>query len=291
MFAIKVAKTVGKNVFYSQIRKLSEVTNDLTYAQLQGSDTGITVFGFNRPKQKNALSANLVTELQKSLHKITFDTSARVLIVRSLVPGVFCAGADLKERATMPQAEVGKFVSNLRSLMDQIHNLPIPVIAALDGLALGGGLEISLACDIRVASSDSKMGLVEGKLAIIPGAGGTQRLPRLINPSIAKELIYTARTIDGATAHRLGIVNHVVSQNTNQDAAYLKSLELAREILPNGPVAVQMAKKAINKGVQVDLSSGLAIEEACYAQLIPTKDRIEGLQAFKEKRKPNYTGE
>ncbi|XP_970538.2 methylglutaconyl-CoA hydratase, mitochondrial [Tribolium castaneum] len=287
MFAIRVAQ----NVLRPQRRKLSQVAQDLTYTQLQGSDTGITVFGFNRPKQKNALSANLVTELQKSLQKITFDPSARVLIVRSHVPGVFCAGADLKERATMPQAEVGKFVSNLRSLMDQFHNLPIPVIAALDGVALGGGLEISLACDIRVASSDCKMGLVEGKLAIIPGAGGTQRLPRLINPSIAKELIYTARTIDGGTAHRLGVVNHVVSQNANQDAAYLKSLELAREILPNGPVAVQMAKKAINKGVQVDLSSGLAIEEACYAQLIPTKDRIEGLQAFKEKRKPNYIGE
>ncbi|EFA08853.1 Methylglutaconyl-CoA hydratase, mitochondrial-like Protein [Tribolium castaneum] len=287
MFAIRVAQ----NVLRPQRRKLSQVAQDLTYTQLQGSDTGITVFGFNRPKQKNALSANLVTELQKSLQKITFDPSARVLIVRSHVPGVFCAGADLKERATMPQAEVGKFVSNLRSLMDQFHNLPIPVIAALDGVALGGGLEISLACDIRVASSDCKMGLVEGKLAIIPGAGGTQRLPRLINPSIAKELIYTARTIDGGTAHRLGIVNHVVSQNANQDAAYLKSLELAHEILPNGPVAVQMAKKAINKGVQVDLSSGLAIEEACYAQLIPTKDRLEGLQAFKEKRKPNYIGE
>lgn len=191
----------------------------------------------------------------------------------------------------MTQSDVGKFVTSLRSLMDQIHNLPIPVIAALDGTALGGGLEISLACDIRVAASDTKMGLVEAKLAIIPGAGGTQRLPRLINPSIAKELIYTARILDGTTAKNLGLVNHVVSQNSNGDSAFLKSLEIAREILPNGPVAVQMAKKAINRGSQVDLSTGLAIEEACYAQVIPTKDRLEGLQAFKEKRKPVYTGQ
>ena len=191
----------------------------------------------------------------------------------------------------MPQEQVAQFVSNLRSIMDQIQNLPIPVIAALDGVAVGGGLELSLACDIRVAANDAKMGLVESKLAIIPGAGGTQRLPRLVGPSIAKELIFTARVINGDHAYKLGVVNHVVPQNTNRDAAYLKSLELAREILPNGPVAIRMAKKAINRGLEADLSTGLAIEEACYAQVIPTKDRLEGLQAFNDKRKPNYIGQ
>jgi methylglutaconyl-CoA hydratase len=191
----------------------------------------------------------------------------------------------------MPREQVGLFVAGLRSLMDQISDLPVPVIGAVDGLALGGGLEMALACDIRVAASDAKMGLVESRLAIIPGAGGTQRLPRLINPAVAKELIYTARVIDGGAAYNLGIVNHVVAQNSSGDAAYLKSLDLAREILPNGPVAVRMAKRAINKGMQVDVGSGLAIEEACYAQLIPTRDRQEGLQAFNEKRKPQYTGQ
>jgi methylglutaconyl-CoA hydratase len=191
----------------------------------------------------------------------------------------------------MPCEQVGLFVAGLRSLMDQINDLPVPVIGAVDGLALGGGLEMALACDIRVAASDAKMGLVESRLAIIPGAGGTQRLPRLINPAVAKELIYTARVIDGGAAYNLGIVNHVVAQNSSGDAAYLKSLDLAREILPNGPMAVRMAKRAINKGMQVDVGSGLAIEEACYAQLIPTQDRQEGLQAFNEKRKPQYTGQ
>ncbi|RZC43321.1 methylglutaconyl-CoA hydratase, mitochondrial [Asbolus verrucosus] len=291
MLLTKLIQIVPKSTpIFTNIRRLSANTTDLVHENLEGSDKGIVVFAFNRPKQKNAFSANFVHELNTALYKVSVDTSARVLLLRSLVPGVFCAGADLKERATMPQEQVGQFVAGLRSLMDKIHNLPIPVIGAIDGLALGGGLEISLACDIRVASSEAKMGLVEGRLAVIPGAGGTQRLPRLINPSVAKELIYTARIIDGATAQDLGIVSHVVPQNSNGNAAYVKSLEIAREILPNGPIAIQMAKKAINKGTQVDLSTGLAIEEACYAQIIPTKDRIEGLQAFQEKRKPNYTG-
>lgn len=155
----------------------------------------------------------------------------------------------------------------------------------------GGGLEIALSCDIRVASSNAKLGLVETKLAIIPGAGGTQRLPRLINTSLAKELIYTGRIFDGNYAKEIGLVNHVVEQNETGDAAYQKSLSIAEEILPNGPVALKMAKAAINRGIEVDLNSGLNIEEACYAQIIPTKDRSEGLAAFKEKRKPVYIGQ
>ncbi|XP_063916659.1 methylglutaconyl-CoA hydratase, mitochondrial-like [Zophobas morio] len=289
MFALRHFQKLPKNPVYTH-RKISQ-TSDLVTQNLPNSDEGITVFGFNRPQQKNSFGTKLVRELQNAIQKIHFDTTARVLIVRSLVPGVFCAGADLKERLSMPQEQVAQFVSNLRSIMDQIQNLPIPVIAALDGVAVGGGLELSLACDIRVAANDAKMGLVESKLAIIPGAGGTQRLPRLVGPSIAKELIFTARVINGDHAYKLGVVNHVVPQNTNSDAAYLKSLELAREILPNGPVAIRMAKKAINRGLEADLSTGLAIEEACYAQVIPTKDRLEGLQAFNDKRKPNYIGQ
>jgi methylglutaconyl-CoA hydratase len=291
MLLIRSVQKIPKSLYIQSVRKISEARPDLVYQNLDGADKGIVVFGFNRPKQKNALSAGLVEQIKSALQKVTFDAEARVVVLRSLVPGVFCAGADLKERATMPREQVGLFVAGLRSLMDQICDLPVPVIGAVDGLALGGGLEMALACDIRVAASDAKMGLVESRLAIIPGAGGTQRLPRLINPAVAKELIYTARVIDGGAAYNLGIVNHVVAQNSSGDAAYLKSLDLAREILPNGPVAVRMAKRAINKGMQVDVGSGLAIEEACYAQLIPTRDRQEGLQAFNEKRKPQYTGQ
>jgi len=191
----------------------------------------------------------------------------------------------------MPPEEVGPFVARLRGLVSSISDMPMPVIAAIDGAALGGGLEMALACDLRVASSEAKMGLVETRLAIIPGAGGTQRLPRLVGPAIAKELIFTARVIDGEEAGRIGLVNKAVPQNDDGDAATSAALALAQEIIPNGPIGVQMGKLAINKGLEVPLESGLAFEQGCYAQVIPTKDRLEGLAAFREKRKPQYTGE
>ncbi|XP_036711023.1 methylglutaconyl-CoA hydratase, mitochondrial isoform X3 [Balaenoptera ricei] len=200
-------------------------------------------------------------------------------------------GADLKERVKMNSSEVGPFVSKIRAVINEIANLPVPTIAAIDGLALGGGLELALACDIRVAASSAKMGLVETKLAIIPGGGGTQRLPRAIGMSLAKELIFSARVLDGQAAKAVGLISHVLEQNQEGDAAYRKALDLAREFLPQGPVAMRVAKLAINQGMEVDLITGLAIEEACYAQTIPTKDRLEGLLAFKEKRTPRYKGE
>ncbi|XP_016015974.2 methylglutaconyl-CoA hydratase, mitochondrial isoform X12 [Rousettus aegyptiacus] len=175
-------------------------------------------------------------------------------------------GADLKERVKMNSSEVGRFVSKSRAVINEIANLPVPTIAAIDGLALGGGLELALACDIRVAASSAKMGLVETKLAVIPGAGGTQRLPRAIGMSLAKELIFSARVLDGQEAKAVGLISHVLEQNQEGDAAYKKALDLAREFLPQGPVALRVAKLAINQGMEVDLVTGLAIEEACYAQ-------------------------
>lgn len=240
---------------------------------------------------KSFLSRSLVGRLNETVTELSHDKSVRVVILRSLVPGVFCAGADLKERAKLSPNEVSRFVTSLRQLLTGIEQLPMPVIGAIDGVALGGGLEMALACDIRTAACDVKMGLVETRLAIIPGAGGTQRLPRILSPALAKELIFTARVFSGSEAKDMGICNHAVPQNDNKDAAYQKALEIAVEILPNGPIGVRMAKKAIDKGIQVDISTGYAIEEACYAQVIPTRDRLEGLKAFSEKRKPNYTGE
>lgn len=265
--------------------------NEVIVDKLTGKKEGITVLGLNRPAAKNSFNRALVNRFTSILSDLTHDKHTRVVVLRSLTPGIFCAGADLKERLQMPPEEVSKFVSTLRNLLIAIEQLPMPVIAALDGAALGGGLEMALACDMRTAVEDVKLGLVETKLAILPGAGGTQRLPRLLNPSLAKELIFTSRIFDGKYAKEMGIVNHVVTQNENQDAAYVKAIELAKEIIPNGPVGVRMAKKAIDKGLQVDIATGYAIEEACYAQVIPTKDRIEGLKAFSEKRKPLYKGE
>lgn len=287
-----IFKTTTKNCY--NIIKYAYSTNineEVKLERLSGNQEGIAVIGLNRPDAKNAFSRSLVTSLSSIIQNISHDNSIRTVILRSLVPGIFCAGADLKERSKLNEQEVGKFVSTLRSLLKSIEELPMPVIAAIDGAALGGGLEMALACDIRTAASNVKMGLVETRLAIIPGAGGTQRLPRILSPALAKELIFTARIFDGNEAKKMGIVNHVVEQNDKNDAAYQKALEIAQEIIPNGPIGVRMAKLAINKGLQVDLSTGYAIEEVCYAQVIPTKDRLEGLKAFIEKRKPNYKGE
>merc|ERR1719430_2653345 len=157
---------------------------------------------------------------------VKFDKTARVLVLRSHARGAFCAGADLKERAQMKPDEVGPFVARGREIIGAWEKLPMPVIAALDGVALGGGLEMALACDLRVASSDARMGLTETRLAIIPGGGGTQRLPRVIGPARARELIYTARVLKGQEAADLGLVNHCVEQNSDGDAAYQRSLQL-----------------------------------------------------------------
>ncbi|XP_028604900.2 methylglutaconyl-CoA hydratase, mitochondrial isoform X2 [Podarcis muralis] len=235
---------------------------ELRVRYLDDEHKGIVVLGLNRAHAKNALNKNLVKMMSKVMEALKSDKKVRTVIFRSEVPGVFCAA-----------------------------NLPVPTIAAIDGIALGGGLELALACDIRVAATSAKMGLVETKLAIIPGAGGTQRLPRTIGVSLAKELIFSARVVDGEEAKSIGLVGHAVEQNDAGDAAYRKALALAKEFLPQGPVAMRVAKLAINQGMEVDLLTGLAIEEACYAQTIPTKDRIEGLLAFKEKRPPRYKGE
>ncbi|GAB0095164.1 methylglutaconyl-CoA hydratase, mitochondrial [Sergentomyia squamirostris] len=258
---------------------------------LKGDKEGIAVLSLNRPSAKNAFSRSLVDSLLESLDSIWHDKNVRVVVLRSLVPGAFCAGADLKERAKQSPEEVVRFVKRLRGSLMQIEQLPMPTIAAIDGFALGGGLEMALACDIRCSSTDAKMGLVETRLAIIPGAGGTQRLPRTVSASLAKELIFTARVFNGQEAKEMGICTHVVPQNDTKDAAFKKAMDIATEILPNGPVGVRMAKKAINNGIQVDISTGYAIEEACYAQVMPTTDRLEGLKAFAEKRKPVYKGE
>ncbi|XP_003420479.1 methylglutaconyl-CoA hydratase, mitochondrial isoform X1 [Loxodonta africana] len=265
--------------------------DELRVRYLQEEDRGIVVLGINRAYAKNAISKNLIKMLSKAVDALKSDKKVRTIIVRSEVPGIFCAGADLKERVKMHPSEVGPFVSRVRAVVNDIANLPVPTIAAIDGLALGGGLELALACDIRVAASSAKMGLVETKLAIIPGAGGTQRLPRTVGMSLAKELIFSARVLDGQEAKAIGLISHVLEQNKEGDAAYKKALDLAREFLPQGPVAMRVAKLAINQGMEVDLVTGLAIEEACYTQTIPTKDRLEGLLAFKEKRPPRFKGE
>uniref|UniRef100_A0A1I7WN71 Enoyl-CoA hydratase domain-containing protein 2, mitochondrial n=1 Tax=Heterorhabditis bacteriophora TaxID=37862 RepID=A0A1I7WN71_HETBA len=245
-------------------RLLSTQSDPMVLERLHGKDKGIVLFRMNRPQTKNAISQLFLKQLWRSLTEVKFDKDARVIIIKSDVPGAFCTGADLKERKTMAVDEVPKFVDSLRSSFNEIERLPQPVIAAIDGFALGGGLEMALSCDIRVASAISKLGLTETKLAIMPGAGGTQRLARVVGPSLAKELIFTGRIVSAEDALRFGMINHCT-----QGDSYEKALEIAREIIARGPVAVRMAKLAINVGSQMDLNSGMVIEQQCYAQRLP----------------------
>ncbi|XP_043430927.1 enoyl-CoA hydratase domain-containing protein 2, mitochondrial isoform X4 [Prionailurus bengalensis] len=247
---------------------------------LAGPDQGITEILMNRPSARNALGNVLVSELLEALARLREDQQVRVLLFRSGVKGVFCAGADLKEREQMSEAEVGIFVQRLRGLMNEIAAFPAPTIAAMDGFALGGGLELALACDLRVAASSAVMGLIETTRGLLPGAG----------VALAKELIFTGRRLSGAQAQALGLVNHTVPQNEEGNAAYHRARALAQEILPQAPIAVRLGKVAIDRGMDVDIASGMAIEGICYAQNIPTQDRLEGMAAFREKRPPRFVG-
>ncbi|KAI9188008.1 hypothetical protein H9P43_002399 [Blastocladiella emersonii ATCC 22665] len=269
----------------SSTKDVTSADRECYVTPLQGDDAGISVISLNRPKAKNALSRQFLAEFRECLAHLRADPATRVVVVRSLVDKVFCAGADLKERKTMTPDEVSSFVSSLRASFSELQNLRTPTIAALDGAALGGGLELALCCDLRAAGTGARLGLPETKLAIIPGAGGTQRLPRLIGVPRAKELMFTGRVVLPEEALQIALVNRVAERG--EDAA----IALAREIVPQGPIALRMAKRAVDEGTEVDLASGLAIEQKCYAQVIPTQDRLEGLKAFAEKRKPQYKGQ
>lgn len=246
----------------------------------------VVKISLNRARQANSLSLALLDELQTILTQISEDSNARVVILTGAGEKAFCAGADLKERAGMNEEQVRHAVSMIRTTMEIVEQLPQPVIA-INGIALGGGTELSLACDFRIAAESASLGLTETTLAIIPGAGGTQRLPRLIGVGRAKELIYTGRRISAQEAKEYGLVEFVVPANLLEE----KAIEIAEKIASNGPIAVRLAKEAISNGIQVDLHTGLQMEKQAYEGVIHTKDRIEGLQAFKEKRKPMYKGE
>ena len=187
----------------------------------------------------------------------------------------------------MPVDLVPVFVRNIRALMDDVESMPQPTIGVVNGFAFGGGMELLLACDLRVAQASAKFGLTETSLAIIPGAGGTQRLPRLVGKAVAKDLILTARRFDGAEALGLGVINRLAPDGELDATA----LELASAIASNGPVAVRAAKRAIDVGSELDQEAGLAVESECYGLTIPTQDRLEALAAFSEKRKPVFKGE
>jgi enoyl-CoA hydratase/carnithine racemase len=247
----------------------------------------IAILTLNRPEVMNSLNFPLLKELNHFITEANFQKDVRVIIITGEGQKAFCAGADLKERRELSPEEVKRYIFTIRTTFTAVEYLPKPVIAAVNGIALGGGTELALASDIRLASSTAKMGLTETSLAIIPGAGGTQRLVRAVGKGKAKELIFLAKRITAEEAYEIGMVNKVVEPDKLMEEA----MEMAEQICKNGPLAVEQAKMAINYGSETDIYTGLAFETQCYNNLIPTKDRIEGLQAFKEKRKPQYKGE
>ncbi len=249
-------------------------------------DQHIATVVLNRQEAANALSTDLLHEYIETLHKIEQDLTIRVVLITGAGEHVFCAGADLKERKQMPESQVMETVSLIGEAVDITARLKQPTIAVLNGSAFGGGLELALACDLRVANAFAQVGLTETSLGIIPGAGGTQRLPRLIGIGLAKELIYTARRISADEAHRIGLVEHVFAK----ELVHEKAMELAKEIAGNAPLSLRQAKRALQQGMQVPIEKGLVIEREAYEKLLHTEDRKEGLRAFEEKRKPNYEG-
>ncbi len=247
----------------------------------------VAILTLNRPKVMNSFSFELLRALRDAVEDLRFNKDIRVIIITGAGEKAFCSGADLKERATLTPVQVKEFIFTIRNLFTSIEQLPKPVIAAVNGIALGGGTELALACDIRIASKTASMGLTETRLAIIPGAGGTQRLPRLVGKGKAKELIFTGRRVDAQEALDIGLVNQICEPAELLD----ECRKMAAMICETGPIAIEQAKYAINYGLETDLSTGLALESNAYWVTIPSKDRLEGLAAFREKRKPVYTGE
>lgn len=259
------------------------MTQLVRFELLEGSIGLITL---SRPEAANAMSVQLLHELSDTLDQINGDSAVRVVLLTGAGEKAFCAGADLKERKGMSDRQVKQIVQLIGATVAKVETLAQPVIAVLNGVAFGGGLELALACDLRIAATHVKLGLTETSLGIIPGAGGTQRLPRLIGLGKAKELIYTARRLSAKEAEKYGIIEYVYEGHEVLDKAQQLALEMAK----NAPLSLVQAKVAINQGVEVDLATGLKIESLAYSALIPTEDRLEGLLAFQEKRAPQYSG-
>lgn len=248
--------------------------------------SGVVTLTLNRPDVMNSLNFPLLRALRDQIESYRFRAEVRVIIITGSGEKAFCAGADLKERATLAPEKVKEYIFTIRNLFTSIEQLNKAVIVAVNGIALGGGTEMALAGDIRIASENAVMGLTETRLAIIPGAGGTQRLPRLVGKGKAKELIFTGRRVGASEALEIGLVNKICPPQDLLEECY----KMAAMICETGPIAIEQAKYAINHGYETDINTGLAIESNAYWVCIPTENRLEGLAAFEEKRKPMFKG-
>jgi enoyl-CoA hydratase len=247
---------------------------------------GIETITFNRPEALNALNTMLLDELATALDEVAGDENIRVLVLTGAGDKAFVAGADIKELADLSALQAKCFARKGQSVINKIIGLPIPVIAAVNGYALGGGMEVALACDFIYAAESAGLGLPETTLGLIPGFGGTQRLPRIVGPSQAKELIYTGKIITAAEALAIGLVNHVDAAGALMDAV----MDTARNIAAKGRVSLRAAKEAVNNGLDTNLGTGLKIEQDAFAICMISEDAREGTRAFIEKRPPVFKG-
>ncbi|BBO74627.1 crotonase [Desulfosarcina widdelii] len=256
--------------------------NTLNYEKKQK----IVLIGINRPKYMNALNSEVIAELGQAFDHVAADEDASVVIIHG-GEKAFAAGADIKEISNLSTpVEAHRFVSRVHHLFNKIENFEKPVIAAVSGVALGGGCELILSCDIRIAAENAFFGVPEINIGVIPGGGGTQRLPRLIGIGRAKELIYSGIPIDAKEAHRIGLVNKVVPVEE-----LLDSTEAIAAKYANQPAfALKVAKMAVNDGINMDLGSALSYEQRCFELLFSTEDQKEGMRAFIEKRSPVFSG-
>jgi enoyl-CoA hydratase len=250
------------------------------------NDNGVGIITINRPKALNALNGTTLHELDRLGDQIAKDSSVRVVIITGSGEKSFVAGADITEMQPLSAIEARNWAKLGQDVFNKIENLPQPVIAAINGFALGGGCELAMACDIRIASDKAKFGQPEVSLGITPGFGGTQRLARLVGKGRAKELLFTGDIIDAAEAYRIGLVNKVVVPEELMNTVRA----MAQKIMFRAPIAVQLCKAAVNEGLDVDLESGIAYEAEVFGLCFATVDQKEGMTAFVEKRQADFTG-
>lgn len=256
---------------------------------LYEQDQAIGVMTLNRPEALNAMTPEMLDRMGELMGEMESRGEVRVLILTAAGEKAFCVGADLKGRAQEYEGDGAgpdPLGERVRRVFGQLEALPFPVIAAVNGYALGGGLELALACDLRVAAEGARFGLPEAKVGSMPGAGGTQRLTRTIGPARAKELMFTGEFVDAAEAHRIGLVNKVFPREGLMEGARA----LARTIASRAPLSLRAVKAAVNLCQDVSLEAGLAFERTAHAVLRGSRDRREGIQAFLEKREPNFVG-
>lgn len=255
---------------------------NITY-EIRGSIGYITL---NRPKVMNALNRRTIEELNAAFHTAKEDATVKGIILTGTGDKAFIAGADIAELSAIDGDQAGEFSRKGQDVFSFIETLGKPVVAAVNGFALGGGCETAMACTIRIAAENAKFGQPEVKLGIIPGYGGTQRLPRLVGKGRALQLILTGDLIDAHEAYRIGLVNEVVSATD----LISRCEAILKQISANAPLAVRYSIDAVNEGVDTDLSSGLKLEAKFFALAVGTEDRKEGTSAFVQKRAPQFQG-